>query len=789
MQSPSPDQPRRLALRIRGIVQGVGFRPFVYNQARELRLQGWVRNESGEVRIEIEGGCAELDCFMERLRTRPPPQARIDDLVAEDIPRRDDADEGFRIDMSQVGAPPRPTIPAELAICAACRAELADPRERRYQYPFTNCTNCGPRWSIIEELPYDRPRTTMAGFAMCDRCRAEYENPADRRFHAQPIACPACGPKLSLLTPRGERLAEGHAALEQAIASLRQGGIVALKGIGGFQLLVDATDQSTIERLRERKRRPQRPFAVMMASLEDVRRHCAVSEHEARWLQSTEAPILLLRRLAASDFANSLANHPAIAEAVAPGNPYLGTMLPYTPLHHLILEGVGRPIVCTSGNLAEEPMAIETAEAMQRLGPIADLILTHDRPIVRPVDDSVAQVGSRGLELLRRARGFAPRPIELGFELPTILAVGGHLKNTVALSLGSQVVVGSHVGDLESVASIGVFRRAVDDLLRFFQAKPAAIACDLHPDYASTRYAEELAQRFGVPLVRVQHHHAHAAACMAEHRLTGPVLGLCWDGTGYGDDGTVWGGEVLTCEKDAFHRFAHLRTFPLPGGDRAAREPRRSALGLLYALNPALAAQQARQWFREGELKTLLSAVFSSVNAPQTSSLGRLFDAVAALCGLRSVSSFEGEAAMALQFAADPSETAAYPLPPTAPADGCGAAAPLVADWGPMLDAILADLDRGEAPAVISARFHNALAEFAGDAAQRAGIEQIVLGGGCFQNTLLAERVVSSLTRGGFRVEWNRDVPPGDGSIAIGQLFVAAQRLSRAEPRTLNPEP
>lgn len=765
----TPSTVRRLAITIRGVVQGVGFRPFVYNAARKWGLAGWVRNEADVVRIEVQGEAGSLDAFCHALRTAHPPQARLDSLEVMETARHDGASRTFEIHSSAGEATPRPVIPADLATCAECLREIRSPSERRYGYPFTNCTNCGPRWSIIEALPYDRARTSMAAFGMCPACRAEYEDPADRRFHAQPIACRECGPRLQLLDSRGREVASREGALEQAAGEVLAGQVLAVKGLGGFQLVVDATSPQAVTRLRDRKRRPHKPLAIMLASLDDVRRRCELSAAEAHALSRHEAPILLLRRSCASE---SLGD---VAEGVAPGNPYLGVMLPYTPLHHLLVAAIGRPIVCTSGNLSEEPMATTTEEALERLGPIADVLLVHDRPIVRPVDDSVARVGPDGLQLLRRARGYAPLPIDLGRKVPTVLAVGGHLKNTVALSLGRQAVLGSHVGDLESVPSVEVHKRAVRDLVDFFQVVPDAVACDLHPDYASTRHAERLAAEWGVPLIRVQHHHAHVAACVAEHGLEGPVLGFAWDGTGYGPDGTVWGGEALECDgAGGFRRVAHLRTFPLPGGDRAVREPRRSALGVLFEILGDEAAEIGGEWFTSAELDALLVLMKRSVHSPRTSSMGRLFDAVAALCGFSAKISFEGQAAMQLEFAADPRVDDAYPLPLVEAPDPEGA--PFVADWEPLVRAVLSDRASGEPVGRTSARFHNALAQLAASAAQRWGGRQVVLTGGCFQNALLAERTRGRLLQSGCDVYTHREVPPGDGGIALGQLWVAAGR-------------
>lgn len=772
---PSPSV-RRLAITVRGVVQGVGFRPFVYRAARAESLSGWVLNAADGVQIEVQGTAAGLDRFLEALRSQAPAQARVDSLVVQPIPSPAQAvaASDFQIRHSTGRASPRPTIPADLATCAQCQQEIRDPQARRYGYPFTNCTNCGPRWSIITALPYDRPRTSMQSFAMCDACRAEYDDPGDRRFHAQPIACPACGPRLELLDHRGTHLAVAATALEQAAQAVREGKILALQGVGGFQLLVDATSALAVERLRRRKHRPHKPFAVMLASLEDVRRQGLVTADEEAVLASYQAPIVLVRRRETAQ----------IAKEVAPGNPYLGLLLPYSPLHHLLLDRIRRPVVCTSGNLSEEPMAITTADAVARLGSIADLLLTHDRPIVRPVDDSVvrslppalrapahgAGAPALAVQILRRARGYAPLSIPLGFQAPSILAVGGHLKNAVALSLGAEVVLAPHIGDLDTALSMEVHRRTIQDLVEFFAVTPQAVACDLHPDYASTRHAEQLAMTWDVPLVRVQHHHAHVAACLAEHALPDPVLGLAWDGTGYGPDATVWGGEVLRCEGPEFQRVAHLRTFPLPGGDRAAREPRRAALGLLFEILGDAAAPWAQRWFTESELGLLLAALRRPRLFPRTSSLGRLFDAVAALCDLSERVSFEGQAAMGLEFLADVTEREAYPLP-------LSDAAPASADWEPMIRAILADREHGVGVGSIAAKFHNALAAFASAVACRCGASRVALTGGCFQNALLTARVQERLSSDGFRVYIQQQVPPGDGGLAVGQVLVAARRL------------
>ena len=753
---------RRVAISVRGIVQGVGFRPFVYRTATAAGVSGWVMNQSDAVRMEVEGSSESIEWFLHELREHHPPQARIDQLDVQPRTCRtlSGAVADFQIRSSEEGSERRPTIPPDLATCRQCCEEIADPTERRYRYPFTNCTNCGPRWSIITGLPYDRSRTTMRSFPLCAACAQQYENVADRRFHAQPVACPACGPQLELLTRDGQVIAARAVALREAAEAVRAGSILALKGLGGFQLLADATSNAAVGRLRVRKHRKAKPFAIMLADEASVRTYCHASPFELSQLSSPPAPIMLLRRV------QECHSGMRIADSVAPCNPYLGVMLPNTPLHRLLMEEIGRPIICTSGNLSEEPMVTETAEALERLAEISDLMLTHNRPIARPVDDSVAREEEGELQVLRRARGFAPIPITISRAGPCILAVGGHLKNSIALSLGQEVVVGPHVGDLDNVLSMNQHRRCIADLLEFFAVSPELVACDLHPDYGSTQHAEQLAQQWSVPLVRVQHHVAHTLSAIAEHHLEGPVLGLAWDGTGYGLDGTIWGGEGIVVDGPNWTRVAHLHPFPLPGGDRAAREPRRSLLGLLYETWGRKQIELVEPWFDEAELATLLTALERPRLFPRTSSMGRLFDAWAALCGLPGRISFEGEAAMQLEFLADPDESARYEIP-------LGDAWPAVADWHPMLCQALEDRAAGIAPKIVAARFHNALAALAEQIAERSGCHHIVLTGGCFQNRLLTQRTRACLSKSGRAVYTQRVVPPGDGGISLGQILGA----------------
>ncbi len=742
----------RLSIEVQGVVQGVGFRPFVYRIALARNLVGWVRNRPDGVEIEVQGPKTVLDDFLSALRDEKPAPARIHAIstrAIEDLP----TESAFSIRASGQSAKTRPSVPADLAMCADCKAEMDTPSERRYRYPFTNCTYCGPRYSIIAGLPYDRPRTAMRAFPLCEACSAQYSDPSDRRFHAQPIACPVCGPKVSLKDARGVFRTEGEAALREAAADLAAGRVLAMKGLGGYQLLVDATSDTAVALLRTRKHREEKPFAVMFPDLDSLSRACEVSEAEMAILQSIEAPILLLKW-----------RGNCISQGVAPGNPNLGAFLPYTPLHKLLLSLVDRPLVCTSGNLSDEPMCIGDDEAMEHLGDVADAFLVHNRPVLRPVDDSVGRVEAGTLHLLRRARGFAPLPLPLPLDAPVVLAFGGHMKSTITLFTDGQAVVSQHLGDLDSPQGISLLSRTVDDFLDFFQAEPARLACDLHPDYASTRLAERMAQERGLTLVRVQHHHAHVSACIAELDLRKPVLGLAWDGSGYGPDGTVWGGEALLVDGPRFSRFGHLRTFPLPGGERAVREPRRSALGLCWEMLGDDAPSVSL--FSAAELRPLRRMLELGLHSPRTSSIGRLFDAVAALVGIRVGAGFEGQAAMALEFAATSSkDDGAYLI--TLKGD--------VADPTPMLQELLADQRHGVEPGIMARRFHAALADLALAFAESVGREDVILTGGCFQNQLLAALCMEKLSDRGFRVHRPALYPPNDGGISLGQAWVAAQ--------------
>ncbi|HUJ44257.1 MAG TPA: carbamoyltransferase HypF [Opitutaceae bacterium] len=763
-------------LEIEGTVQGVGFRPFVARLAARAGLRGWVRNDGAGVTIRVAGPGEVLDTFAAALQAQPPPAARVTRLRAR--PARESAQlppmpaVGFLILDSEADAAARTVaVTPDLALCADCGRELADPRNRRHAYPFINCTNCGPRYSIVRELPYDRPRTTMAQFPMCPACRGEYENPADRRYHAQPNACPVCGPQVELQDAAGRTLATRSEAITGAAQALRAGRIVAVKGVGGFHLMVDAASEAAVGELRRRKHREEKPLAVMFPSLESLRAAAVLREDDEHWLTSTAAPIALVRRRADAP----------LAAAVAPGNPWIGALLPYAPLHVLLLDAVARPVIATSGNLSEEPLCTDNAETRQRLGSIADLFLVHNRPIARPVDDSVVRLAAAGPILLRRARGFAPAPFRLPDGADTaepLLCVGGHMKSTIAVTAGTNLVLSPHIGDLANPMSMEAFRRAVTLLGSLYGQRFARVVCDAHPDYASTRFAQNL----GVPVISVQHHLAHILACLLEHG-GGPdkVLGVAWDGTGYGSDGTVWGGEFIVVDRTtkSARRVASLLPFRLPGGEAAVREPRRSALGLLHRLfagNVAQLEPLARSLgFSTREAEILLSLLDRGAQAPVTTSVGRLFDGVAALLGLRYRCSFEGQAAMEVEFAADPERQEEAGL--IMPIMDQGPGGILQIDWRPALAAILTDRASTK-PGLLAARFHNSLTRCVLETAVRADIETVVLSGGCFQNVRLLDATCRELRSADFNVLCHRDLPPNDGGISAGQALGALWNIT-----------
>lgn len=751
---------RRVHIAVRGAVQGVGFRPFVYRLASELHLTGWVSNSPHGVIIEAEGTEESVRALIFRLEADKPVHAFITGMESTILAPRDYED--FRILQSQTDENPSAIVLPDIATCDECLAEIRDPENRRYRYAFTNCTHCGPRYSIIESLPYDRARTSMKRFTMCADCMQEYEDPSNRRFHAQPNACPRCGPQMELWDRHGFVCAREHAAMEAAVRLILDGQIVAIKGLGGFQLLTDARQDDAIRRLRHRKHREEKPFALMYPTLHAVETDAVLSDMERRLLRSPEAPIVLVKRRPESH----------VGSQVAPSNPYLGVMLPTTPLHHLLMERIEGPVIATSGNISDEPICIDEHEALNRLRDVADSFLVHNRPILRHVDDSIVRVVLDREMVLRRARGYAPLPLSVPVSSrpETILGVGAHLKNTVAVTSKHGVVMSQHIGDLETESAYHTFRKIISQLSALYRLRPTHVACDLHPDYLSTSYA----RRSLLPTIAVQHHYAHVLACMSENEVDPPCLGISWDGTGYGLDGTIWGGEFLTVTDASFDRTGHLRTFLLPGGDRAVREPRRSALGLLFEMYGESVAERPdmQKAFSPRELDVLIRAMVSKTAGIRTSSIGRLFDAVAFLTDIRHVVRFEGQAAMELEFATHGIESAErYPI------DIQREDNRWVMNWQPMMDAVLYSISHREPAPIIATAFHNTLIHAAAEMARRIGIDNIVLTGGCFQNRYLLEKLIAVLREAGFHVFWHQRIPPNDGGIAIGQIVAALRTL------------
>jgi len=755
----------RISLHVTGIVQGVGFRPFVQHQAAKLGLSGWIKNGRSGVDIEVSGSAEMITQFCHSLEFDLPTPARIATIEQEQLEDFHGVAETFRILPSAKNDGARALLPPDLATCAECLAEVRSETNRRHGYALTCCARCGPRYSIVQQLPYDRSRTAMRGFALCNECQREYDNPANRRFHAEPITCPQCGPRVSLLSNTGELISSGHDsgnnAISQAAARLLDGSIVALRGLGGFQFLCLATDSSVVTRLRQRKIRSEKPFAVLVANIVKVSELSILSQTERDALTGPSAPIVLLRRKESAK----------LAPEVAPNCPLVGTMLPTTALHQLLADAVDLPLVCTSGNLSGERLCVDTATAIQRLGTIADVFLTHDRPIVRPIDDSVVRAGAQGIHVLRRARGFAPLPVFQLNDERCILGLGAHLKSSVSLLVHGDVVMSQHLGDLDDVDSVDLLETTVRDMVRFFDVRPEIITCDLHPDFASTRLAERLAVECSAHLVRVQHHHAHVASVLAERNIQTEVFALVWDGYGFGLDGQAWGGEALVVRPGTFQRIGHLKPFRLPGGDKAAYEPRRSALGLLAATVGNDALFFGKTLWPNGSAETLLQAMERGVAAPWTSSMGRLFDAVAALIGIRQECSFEGQAAMELEWCAETNPgdlPEPYPIPLS---DGHV----WTADLAPLVRGLLTHKRAGMQVSELSARFISSIVDFGVRSCQRAGLSQVVLAGGCFQNDLLTRSLVLQLENAGFQILLPQQVPINDGGISAGQVAVASR--------------
>jgi hydrogenase maturation protein HypF len=751
---------RRIA--VRGIVQGVGFRPWVYRLAAEGGLTGRVRNDAGGVVIDAFGPAAALDAFADRLRREPPPAAEIFDVRSRAI--EPESLTTFVIVPSSGSDELRVSIPPDLATCDECLVEIFDPRDRRYRYPFTNCTHCGPRFTIAHDVPYDRAVTTMARFKMCVACQREYDDPADRRFHAQPNACPECGPRLTLISSDGRDVPSAD-PVTSAASAIAVGAIVAIKGLGGFHLACDATDAAVVARLRLRKRREQKPFAVMVADMAAAERLALLNDDERRLLASPARPIVLAQPRPDS----------TLAAGVAPDAPLVGVMLPYTPLHHLLLRDAGRPLVMTSGNIADEPLAYDNDEARRRLAPLADLLLMHDRDIDAFCDDSVARVIAGATTLLRRSRGYVPRAVRMSPPCAEpVLASGALLKNTFCIATGDSAYPGPHLGDLDNVATFDAYHSAIARMERFLRVSPGVVAYDLHPDYLSTRYALSRDARIHVG---VQHHHAHIASVMAEHSLAGPVIGVAYDGTGYGADGEAWGGEILLAHLDRYERIATLRPLRLAGGDAAIREPWRLAVSILYDAFDGQIPVDLHARFADVtpmQIEVVSQMIESGVHAPQAHGAGRYFDAIGALVLSRSRSAFEGQIALAWNGVADPRENGGYPFIVD------HTTTPWSIDLRLMVRAIVDDLTRRVPSAVIAARFHNTLVEATAlavesYAAGHGGLP-VALSGGCFQNPRLAETLTSRLSPR-LNVYLNRRVPPGDGGIALGQAAVAAAIL------------
>ena len=768
----------RRSVVVRGVVQGVGFRPFVYRLAHEEGLAGFIGNDTDGVTIEVEGEAERLDAFVERLQAEMPPLARVDAVALRELPTLGET--GFHIVASEVLGQVSTGIPADAATCAECLRELLDPNDRRYRYPFLNCTNCGPRYTITRRIPYDRPQTSMARFQMCAQCQAEYDDPLDRRFHAQPNACWVCGPRAFLVSASGAPVpADDPVAL--CVNRLAAGEIIAIKGIGGFHLSVDATNEAAVMHLRERKHRYGKPVAIMVRDLVAAREICTLTDDEEALLQTPARPIVLARKRTDT----------AIADSVASGTPWLGVFLPYAPLQHLLFaSGELQALVMTSANLSDEPIAIDNEEALTRLSGIADAFLMHDREILQRCDDSVAAVVDSAPQIIRRARGFVPLSVELPstlhLEAPPLLAVGGHLKAVLAIARGRFVYQSQHLGDLENLTALEFFKEALEHLMRTFEIEPCAVVHDLHPGYLSTSWAKEFVGERGLELIGVQHHHAHLAGCTAEHGLAGPVIGIALDGTGYGTDGHIWGGEVLVARLDGFERFAHLEYAPMPGGDAAVREPWRMALGALHAAGFDVESEQIVRLLgaQASEARVLRRMVGRGINSPLTSSLGRLFDAVAAVVLNRRVVDYEAQAAIELEGIAvdepDRFEQGDYVPELHEAEEGSGSVA--VIRTGKMWKAVLDDLWRGVPAGRIAARFHAGIAEGFINAAANARIETdintVALSGGCMANRRLVRLLRAGLEEEGFTVLQHRQVSPGDGGLSYGQAAIAAAILA-----------
>ncbi len=749
-----------------GVVQGVGFRPFVYRLASEHGLKGWVLNSTEGVIIEVEATRQKLAEFIDAISRKAPVRAVIESVENYFLPPV--GYQSFDIQASQDESDKFVLISPDICVCSDCLRELFHPEDRRYHYPFINCTNCGPRFTIIKDIPYDRPKTTMASFKMCPDCQSEYDSPLDRRFHAQPNACPVCGPQVWFVSREkpNDSLAQGEEAIALTRRILKKGAIVAVKGIGGFHLACDATNEASISLLRERKHRVNKPFAIMSIDCSTIEKYCYLSEAERHLLESPQRPIVLLRRRE---------NSP-ISPLAAPSNAYLGVMLPYTPLHYLLLErradGTDMPaLVMTSGNFSEEPIAIDNEEALAGLNTLADAFLFHNRPIHIRCDDSVTRVFAGKEAVIRRSRGYAPFPVKLNFETKQILACGGELKNTFCLTKENYAFLSQHIGDMENMETLASFESGIEHFRRVFRVSPEVIAYDLHPEYLATRYALQQKSE-GIELVGVQHHQAHIASCMADNGENGPVIGVAFDGTGYGEDGQIWGGEFLVGDFQHFARSAHFKYVVLPGGEAAIKKPYRMALSYLSGLPQALV--KGLSLFGRvdpQELRIIEKQIETRLNSPLTSSCGRLFDAVSSLLGMCDVVTYEGEAAVKLEMLADESVKETYHWPFSQKS------LPLIIDQAPLLKGVIKDIRAGVPTPIISAKFHNSLGKMTAEVCtllrQHSGLSKVALSGGVFQNLYLLRRTLDYLEEKGFTVLIHHQVPCNDGGLALGQAVIA----------------
>ena len=758
---------QRFQILIQGAVQGVGFRPFIFKLANELKLKGIVSNNINGVIIDVEGKEQIITQFVKRIEAEKPKHSIINGLEISLLKVNGYND--FKIIDSDSRGDPTTLILPDISVCDECLAEMLDPNNRRYLYPFINCTNCGPRFSIIESLPYDRPNISMKIFKMCDECKEEYENPLDRRFHAQPIACPKCGPQVQLLNHYGKPICENEDAISLAVQKIKDGKIIALKGLGGFQLIVNAGDDNAIQKLRERKHRDKKPFAVMFPSMEVIKHNCDVSDIEEQILNSAEAPIVLLNKK--SGIRNQASR---ISEFIAPENPYLGVMLPYTPLHHLLMKELGGPIIATSGNISEEPMCIDEIEALERLSGIADYFLVHTRPIIRPVDDSVVRVVKEKEMILRRARGYAPLPISIRNSTEeNFISVGAHLKNVIAIKKGNEVFNSQHIGDLSNTEAEKYFEATISDFQKMYKVNPDFLVHDLHPDYSSTKYC----LRNNIKTIEVQHHLAHIAACYEENKLNGNCFAVCWDGTGCGFDETIWGGEFFTYDESDYKHIAQFRQFRLPGGEAAVKDSRRSLTGILYDIfkddisYPTLSFSDS-----QNEIILFVKMLQKNINCFTTSSMGRIFDAVSSMLNLCHKSFYEGQAAMMLEFAADETVNTYYNF-------SLIEGDKIIIEWQLMFEEILIDLEKKIPVTEISSKFHNTLIEVIITLSKRIGLKDVILTGGCFQNKFLLERTIDKLIDNRFIPSWNKQIPPNDGGISFGQAVFANHLINKEKKK------